>query len=112
MKSNHFARLLGATALALAAAGAGRAQAGSPAVPLVVMKASIAFGAAMHGLVGMQRHFTADVKSGPITHGEQSDSGQLMQDGQSVLIVYYRIVRDGRAFSASQIRQRSDAATE
>ncbi len=110
-KSNHFARLLGASLLGLAIAGAGRAQAVSSAVPSVVTQASITFSAAMHGLVGMQRHFTTEVQSGPIAHEEQSDSGQLLQDGQSVQIAYYRIVRDGRAFSPSQVRQRSDAAT-
>jgi hypothetical protein len=97
--------------LALAAAGAGPAHAAAPAVPPLVTQASVAFSAAMHGLVGMQRHFATEVQGGPITHGEESDSGQLMQDGQSVQIAYYRILRDGRAFSPPELRQRSDTAT-
>jgi hypothetical protein len=110
-KSNHLAELLGVGILGLAVAGSARTNAGSLAVPSVVTQASIAFSASMHGLVAMQRHFTTEVQSGPITHEEQSDSGQLMHDGQSVQIAYYRIVRDGREFSPSQLRQRSDAAT-
>lgn len=110
-KSNHFAKLLGASILGLAAAGSARANAGPAAVPPVVMQASIVFSASMQGLVGMERHFTTEVQGGPITHEEQSDSGQLMHDGQSVRIAYYRIVRDGRALSPSEVRQRGDAAT-
>ncbi len=56
----------------------------------------------------MQRHFSTEVRGGPVTHGEQSDSGQLMHDGHFVKIAYYRVVRDGQAFSAPQIQQRNE----
>jgi hypothetical protein len=101
-----------AAALLLVAAGAQGAQAGAPAVPSLVLRASIAFDTSMHGLVGMQRHFTTSLRAGPVAHDERSDSGQLLQDGRSVKIAYYRIVRDGRAFSPEEIKQRTDEANQ
>lgn len=112
MAASLLGRRFAAAALLLVAAGAQRTQAGAPAVPPAVLRASIAFGEAMHGLVGMQRHFATALHAGPLGHGERSDSVQLMQDGRSVKIAYYRIVRDGQSFSPSQIQQRSDAANE
>ncbi len=105
--SRHSAALLAATTLLLAS-GAQRTQASGSGVPSIVLRASSAFRTTMRGVVGMQRHFTTEVRGGPVTHGEQSDSGQLMQDGQFVKIAYYRIVRDGQTFSSSQIQQRND----
>ena len=56
----------------------------------------------------MQRHFSTHVNGGPVQHGETSNSGQLMANGQFVRIAYYNIVRDGHPFSATQIAQRND----
>jgi hypothetical protein len=104
-----FTALLGATtALSLVVAVAQPTQASTRNVPPLVLRASAAFATQMHGVVAMQRHFTTEVRAGPVMHGEQSDSGQLMQDGHFVKIAYYRIVRDGQIFSASQIQQRND----
>jgi hypothetical protein len=76
--------------------------------PPIVRLASRTYAAQIHGIVGMQRHFATQVRGGPIQHGEQSDSGQLMQNGRFVKIAYYHIARDGRPFSATQIAQRND----
>jgi hypothetical protein len=111
-KSRRLAEPFAAVALLLVAAGAQPTRAGAPAVPSVVLRASIAFDAATHGLVGMQRHFATALHGGFLTHGERSDSGQLMLDGRSVKIAYYSIERDGHTFSALQTQQRSDQANE
>ncbi len=92
----------------LVASGAQRAQATSASVPPIVLRAETAFDATLRGVVGMQRHFSTELRVGPVTHEEQSDSGLLMQDGRFVRIVYFRIVRDGHPFSPSQIQQRDD----
>lgn len=75
-------------------------------VPSIVMRASTAFSATVRGVIGMQRHFVTTVRAGPVTHTEQSDSGQLMQNGQFAKIAYYRIMRDGKPFSPLEIQQR------
>lgn len=95
-----------AASLLLGASSAQPAQANSSSVPSIVVRASTAFSAAVRGVVGMQRHFVTTVRGGPVTHSEQSDSGQLMQSGRFVKIAYYDIVRDGKAFSPSEIQQR------
>jgi len=77
-------------------------------VPAIVRTASRTYAAQTRGIIGMQRHFTTQVRGGPVQHDEQSDSGQLMQNGRFVSIAYYRIARDGRPFSAGQIAQRSE----
>jgi hypothetical protein len=108
VKISHRPGLFAATAaLVLIGAGAQRTQAGAPGVPSIVVRASTAFSTAMRGVVGMQRHFTTEVNGGVVKHGEQSDSGQLMQDARFVKIAYYRVVRDGHPFSPSQIQQRN-----
>ncbi len=101
-----------AAAFLLVASGALRTEASAPGVPAIVLRASATFAEEMRGVVGMQRHFTTELRSGPVAHGEQSDSGQLMQDGRFARIAYYRIERDDRAFSASQIQKRADEANE
>jgi hypothetical protein len=98
--------------LLLAANGAQRAQATAASVPSIVLRASSTFDTTLHGVVGMQRHFSTEVKVGSITHQEESDSGLLMQDGRFVEIAYFRIVRDGRPFSSSQIQQRDDQTNQ
>lgn len=106
-------RLLGAAvSLLLVASGAQRAQASAASVPSIVLRASTAFDTTLHGVVGMQRHFSTEVHVGPVTHDEESDSGLLMQDGRFVEIAYFRIVRDGKPFSASQIQKRDDETNQ
>ena len=80
------------------------------AVPALVMRAASANATSVRGVVGMSRHFSTVLHSGPIHHTEESDSGQLMQNGAFVKIAYHRIVDDGRAFTKAQIAQR-DAQT-
>ncbi|MBV9719422.1 MAG: hypothetical protein JOZ77_08880 [Candidatus Eremiobacteraeota bacterium] len=84
------------------------AQASPASVPTIVRRASTVYAAEMRGFVGLERHFTTQLHGGPFQHGEQSDSGQLFQDGKFVQVSYYRVVRDGRQFSPSQIAQRND----
>jgi hypothetical protein len=98
--------------LLLVASGAQRAQATAASVPSIVLRASTTFDTTLHGVVGMQRHFSTEVRVGSITHQEESDSGLLMQDGRFVEIAYFRIVRDGRPFSPSQIQQRDDQTNQ
>jgi hypothetical protein len=101
---------LGAAAglLLLVASASPRAQAGTSNIPAIVLRASSTFGAGLHGVLGMQRHFSTELRVGNVTHEEQSDSGLLMQDGLFVKLAYFRIVRDGHPFSPSQIQQRND----
>lgn len=106
------AKSFAAIALLLVASGALRTQASAPGVPSIVLRASATFAVGMRGVVGMQRHFTTELQSGPFAHGEQSDSGQLMQDGRFAKIEYYRILRDDHAFAPSQIQKRGDEANE
>lgn len=82
---------------------------GTP-VPALVLRAAAVYTADMRGIIGMQRHFSTVLHAGPIHHTEESDSGQLMNDGSFVKIKYFRIADDGKAFSAQQIAQR-DAQT-
>jgi hypothetical protein len=89
-----------------------RARPGVPGTPPpIVRAASRAYAVQVRGIIGMQRHFTTRVSGGPVQHGETSTSGQLMENGQFVRIVYYNIVRDGRPFSAAQIAQRNTKRT-
>ncbi len=106
------AKTFAAAAALLVGLGALCSQASAPGPPSIVLRASTTFAAGIRGVVGMQRHFTTALESGPFAHGEQSDSGQLMQDGRFAKIAYYRIVRDDHAFSPSQIRKREDEAND
>lgn len=80
---------------------------GDAAVPDLVLRAANVYTASVRGVIGLQRHFSTVLHSGSIHHTEESDSGQLMQNGSFVKIVYYRITNDGRAFTKSQIDQRN-----
>jgi hypothetical protein len=78
-----------------------------PAVPPIVQRASKAYVAKLHGYVGMQRHFTTDIKGGVVFHSEQSDSGVLLHNGYFAAAQYYRIARDGKVYDAKQIADRT-----
>jgi hypothetical protein len=81
-------------------------------VPPIVARTAQAYAAGLHGVIGMQRHFTTKIAGGPIHHTEESDSAQLIMDGRSVRIKYYRIVANGRPFSAQQLAQREEQANQ
>lgn len=85
-------------------------QAAAPVVPDLVVRAANVYTANVRGVIGMQRHFSTVLHTGSVHHTEESESGQLMQNGAFVQIVYYSIANDGRAFTKSQIAQR-DAQT-
>jgi hypothetical protein len=74
----------------------------------IVARVGAAYAKGLHGIIGMQRHFTTVVDAGVVRHSEQSDSGLLIDDGVFVAAHYYRVTDDGKAFSASQIRRRDD----
>lgn len=90
-------------ALALGVLGASPAPSASPGL---VQRLVAAYAADVHGILGMQRHFSTVINAGPVHHTEDSDSGLLIDDGAYVKIKYYRIVEDGRAFSSGKIAQR------
>jgi hypothetical protein len=112
MTAPCIAKFFAGTALLLVASGGVPTRASAPGAPSIVLRASVAFADGMRGVVGMQRHFTTELQSGPFAHGEQSDSGQLMQDGRFAKIAYYRIVRDDHAFSSPQVQKRQDEAND
>ena len=75
-----------------------------------VRKAMESYEAGLHGIVGMQRHFTTVVDAGIARHTEESDSGLLIQNGVFREAHYYKIARDGKTFTPQQIADR-DAQT-
>jgi hypothetical protein len=96
--------LLGAACLSLLARGA---VAADQQVPSALQSAAAAYASEMRGVVGMQRHFVAVVKAGPMRHTETSDSGILFANGVFVAVEYYRVADDGKAFSAQQLDART-----
>lgn len=103
------------TLIAAAGGQPGLATADQPnaaAVPAIVTRAADAYAKGLKGFVGMQRHFSTSISAGPIHRSEQSDSGLLLNDGSLVALAYYRITRDGNAFTAAQIAEREAQATQ
>jgi len=101
--------LAGMVIMTMILGGLYRAPASSSAVPTIVQRASSVYASQVRGVISMQRHFTTQLSGGGLFHhGENSDSGQLMENGKFVKIAYYRIVRDGHTFSSSEVRQRAD----
>ena len=87
-------------------ASAAQAAPGSAGVPTLVQRATTAYSADVRGTLGMQRHFSTTIKAGPVRHTETSDSGVLFNNGVFVSIKYYRVVEDGKIFSAKQLQDR------
>jgi hypothetical protein len=87
-------------------AGAAQPASAPGAVPSIVLLASAANTADLRGALGMQRHFSTTIKAGPIRHTETSESGVLFNNGAFVKIKYYRVVEDGKTFSAKQLADR------
>lgn len=77
-------------------------------VPAVVQHAAEAYSHSIRGVLGMQRHFQTVIQAGPIRRSEQSDSGQLLIDGSSLRIKFYRVIRDGHSLSAQALTQRDE----
>jgi hypothetical protein len=76
----------------------------------VVQKAMDSYETWLHGIVGMQRHFTTVIDAGIARHSEESDSGLLIQNGVFRQAHYYKITRDGKEFTQQQLADR-DAQT-
>src|ERR1700686_42794 len=87
-------------------ASAAQAALGPAAVPTLVQRASAAYSVDLRGTLGMQRHFSTTIKAGPVRHTETSESGVLFSNGAFVKIKYYRVVEDGKTFSAKQLQDR------
>jgi hypothetical protein len=87
-------------------ASAAQAAPGPVTVPTLVQRAAAVYSADVRGTLGMQRHFSTTIKAGPIRHTETSDSGCLFSNGAFVGIKYYRLIQDGKTFSAKQLQAR------
>lgn len=81
-------------------------------VPPIVERAIAAYETAVHGIIGMQRHFSTVIDAGIARHTEQSDSGLLLKDGAFVRAHYYRVVEDGKEFSATELAGRDKQTNE
>jgi hypothetical protein len=99
-------------ALALVPSGIPAQQPAGSSIPGIVERAAEAYAKNIKGIVGMQRHFSTSISAGPVRHSEQSDSGLLLNDGAFVALEYYRIVRDGHAFSSRQLEERNTQTNE
>ena len=93
--------------LALSLSGV-QAQQDPPAakIPQILQRTIASYQNGLHGVFGMQRHFTTLINAGVAKHSEQSDSGLLFKDGVFVGAHYTHIVDDGKAFSAAQVKDR------
>jgi hypothetical protein len=96
--------LLGA--MLLCGLGPGAAASHAPSVPAIVSRAASVYSANVRGIMGMQRHFSTVLHAGPVHHTEDSDSGQLMDDGSFLKIAYFDITDDRKALGKQQIAQR------
>ena len=98
-------------ALSLSAFGA-EPESANPAIPEVLQRVIATYASDLHGVVGMQRHFTTLIDAGIAKHTEQSDSGLLLKDGAFETAHYYRIVRDGKEFSGKDLADRDKQTNE
>ncbi|MBV8150940.1 MAG: hypothetical protein JOY59_05235, partial [Candidatus Eremiobacteraeota bacterium] len=85
-----------------------RSSAQAPGIPALLQRAIAVYQAEVHGIIGMQRHFSTVIDAGIAKHGEESESGFLMNDGAFVKIKYYKVEDDGKAFSAEKIAEREN----
>lgn len=80
--------------------------------PEVVQRVINAYESNIRGVIGMQRHFSTLIDAGVVKHSEQSDSAILFKDGTFERLRYYRVLEDGKEFSATQLSQRDKQAAE
>ncbi|MGA3038747.1 MAG: hypothetical protein ABSE64_14845 [Vulcanimicrobiaceae bacterium] len=80
--------------------------------PDVVQRVMVAYAANLHGVIGMQRHFSTLIDAGIVKHAEQSDSVILFKDGVFAQLHYYHVLEDGKEFSADQLTDRDKQSTD
>lgn len=80
--------------------------------PEIVQRVLMAYEANVRGVVGMQRHFSTVIDAGVMKHTEQSESAILFKDGVFQQLHYYRVLEDGKEFSAQQLDDRNKAASD
>lgn len=79
--------------------------------PEIVQRVIATYEANLHGVIGMQRHFSTVIDAGIAKHTEVSDSAILFKDGVFKELHYYRVVEDGKQFSAAQLSDREKQAS-
>jgi hypothetical protein len=89
-----------------------RADEASPKPPEIVQRVIASYEANVHGVVGMQRHFSTLIDAGIVKHTERSDSAILFKDGAFAQLHYYAVIEDGKEFSAAQLSDRDEQASE
>lgn len=75
-------------------------------VPQILQSTIASYQNSLRGVIGMQRHFTTIINAGIAKHSEQSSSGLLLNSDDFAGAHYYRIVDDGKAFTAAQVKDR------
>jgi hypothetical protein len=84
----------------------------APKPPEIVQRVIASYTANVRGVIGMQRHFSTLIDAGVAKHAEVSDSAILFKDGAFEGLHYYRVIEDGKEFSASQLAERDQQALQ
>lgn len=74
--------------------------------PPIVQRVIASYETNVRGVIGMQRHFSTLIDAGVVKHTEVSESGILFKDGVFEGVHYYRVVEDGKEFSAAELSDR------
>lgn len=85
---------------------AARADESAAQPPQIVERVIDAYQTNVHGVFGMQRHFSTLVDLGVKKYSELSDSAMLFKDGIFAQVRYYRVVNDGNEFSPARLSDR------
>ncbi len=80
--------------------------------PEIVQRAIAGYATNVRGVIGMQRHFSTLIDAGMVKHTEVSESGILFKDGAFEAVHYYRVLEDGKVFSAAQLSDRDKQTTD
>lgn len=99
-------------ASSLCLACAARADEATARPPEIVQRAIANYETNIRGVIGMQRHFSTLIDAGIVKHTEVSESGILFKDGVFEQVHYYRVLEDGKEFSAGQLSDRDKQAAD
>ncbi len=78
----------------------------TPKPPEIVQHVIAGYETNVRGVIGMQRHFSTLIDAGIAKHTEVSESAILFKDGVFEAVHYYRVLEDGKEFSATQLSDR------
>ena len=78
----------------------------TPKPPEIVQHVIAGYETNVRGVIGMQRHFSTLINAGIAKHTEVSESAILFKDGVFEAVHYYRVLEDGKEFSATQLSDR------